>query len=75
MSDIKIICINNKTLILNSALLESMEFEERHNTLIFRSASKEYFVTCRANLEYGEYPVDVETYKELVYKLFDVKLN
>ena len=75
MSDIKIICINNKTLILNSALLESMEFEERHNTLIFRSVSKEYFVTCRANLEYGEYPVDVETYKELVYKLFDVKLN
>jgi hypothetical protein len=74
MSDIKITCTNDRTLILNSAMFESMEWEERTNTIIFRSTRRDYIVTCRTMLEYGEYPVEVSVFTDLVYKLFDVKL-
>lgn len=74
MSDIKITCTNDRTLILNSAMLESMTWEERTNTLVFSSTRRDYIVTCRTILEYGEYPVEVSVFTDLVYKLFDVKL-
>jgi|LakMenEpi03Aug12_release.lakeMendotaPanAssembly.Ray.scaffolds.fasta_scaffold3236162_1 hypothetical protein len=74
MSDIYIHCKNDRHLILNSTMLESMEWEERTNTLIFSSTRRDYSVTCRTNLEYGEYPVETEVFTGLVYKLFGVKL-
>ena len=74
MNDINIHCINDRNLILNSVMLESMEWEERTNTIIFRSTRRDYIVTCRTSLEYGEYPVETEVFTGLIHKLFGVKL-
>jgi len=73
MSDIRITCTNDRTLILNSTMLESMEWNEITNTIKFKGA-KEYSVTCRSIVELYEYPVEVSVFTDLVYKLFDVKL-
>jgi hypothetical protein len=74
MSDIKITCTNDRTLILNSAMLESMEWNELTNTITFKCTQWFYTVTCRTIIEQGEYPVEVSVFTDLVYKLFDVKL-
>jgi hypothetical protein len=74
MSDIKITCTNSRTLILNSAMLESMEWNELTNTITFKCTHRVYTVTCRTIIEQGEYPVEVSVFTDLVYKLFDVKL-
>jgi uncharacterized protein YlzI (FlbEa/FlbD family) len=73
MSDIRITCTNGRTLILNSAMLESMEWNEITYTIKFKGA-KEYNVTCRSIVELYVYPVEVSVFTDLVYKLFDVKL-
>jgi len=73
MSNIKINCRNSRTLILNSAMLESMEWNENTNTIKFKGA-KEYSVTCRSIVELYEYPVELDEFTSLVYELFGVIL-